>query len=224
MRKSARAWILAASAVLLALSAYGQASADLKSRNRLLESELALAKVSGSYVIIDLAGKEISLKARGMTLRKWEIARSRLWGRRIPMRTLKLEMKSALKPPQRPDITPGREEPKPEAKPGAAASAPAKPADVDLGILELKDMPLHYDLVFDEDIHVGVRPKSKRFGARMTNLGKTLGWYFGLPIRTIFRTIAKKPFTEISIVVMSEKDAREIYWAYLDGHQTIIIP
>ncbi len=223
MKRSIKTAILAAAAaVAMSAPALGQSTAELRSRNRLLESELVLAKGSGSYMIIDLAGKEISLNARGMTLRKWEIGSSRLWGRRIPMKTIKLKAKSALRTPQRPDITPGKEEP----KPGGTAAAPATPGTTgaDLGILEIDDMPVHYDLIFDEDIHIGVRPKTKRFGGWITNVGKTLGWYLGLPIKTIFRTIKKKPFTEISIVLKSEKDAREIYWAYLDGHQTIIIP
>lgn len=218
MKPTLRTWILAGAVVALASGAFAQNSAELKSGNRLLESELALAKASGSYMVIDLAGKAVSLKARGMTLRKWDIGSSRLWGKRIPMKTLKLKTKSALRPPQRTNITPGKEEPE------AGSAAPAASADVDLGILELKDMPLHYTLIFDDAIRVAVKPKTKKFGARMVNLGKSLGWYLGLPIKTLVRMIAKKPFTEISIVLLSEKDAREIYWAYLDGHQTIIIP
>ena len=220
MKRALRILILAGAAAALVTGALAQSAAGLKSRNRLLESELALAKASGSYMVIDLAGKAISLKARGMTLRKWDIGSLRLWGKRIPMKTLMLQRKSALRPPQRTNITPGKD----EAKPAAGSASPAASANPDLGILELKDMPLHYDLVFDDGIRVAVKPKTKKFGARMINLGKSLGWYLGLPIKTVFRTILKKPFTEISIVLRSEKDAQEIYWAYLDGHQTIIIP
>ncbi len=219
MKKSLRTLILAGAAAAMAAGAFAQASAELKSRNRLLESELSLAKANGSYVVIDLAGKTISLKARGMTLKKWDIERSRSWGKRIPMKTLKLKTKSALRPPQRTNITPGKEDVKP-----ADSASPAASREPDLGILELQDMPLHYDLVFDDAIRVSVRPKTKKFGARMINFGKSLGWYLGLPLKTIVRTISKKPFTEISIIFNSEKDAQELYWAYLDGHQTIIIP
>jgi len=219
MRKTLRTLILAGAAAAMAAGAFAQSSAELKSRNRLLESELALAKANGSYVVIDLAGKAISLKARGMTLKKWDIGRSRSWGKRIPMKTLKLKMKSALRPPQRTNITPGKE----DAKPSDSAS-PAASKEPDLGILELRDMPLHYDLVFDDAIRVSVRPRTKKFGASMVNFAKSVGWYLGLPLKTIVRTIFKKPFTEISIIFKSEKDAQELYWAYLDGHQTIIIP
>jgi len=220
MKRTLRVLILTGAAAALVISAWAQSSAELKSRNRLLESELALAKAGGSYMVIDLAGKEISLKVRGMTLRKWDIGSMRMWGQRIPMKTLKLKMKSALKPAHRTNITPGKE----ETKPAPGSASPAASANPDLGILELHDMPLHYDLVFDDEIRVSVKPRTKNFGARMINLGKSLGWYFGLPIKTVVRTIKKKPFTEISIVLPSEKAAQEIYWAYLDGHQTIIIP
>jgi hypothetical protein len=203
----------------LACGAFAQTSGELRSRNRLLESELAVAKTGGSYMVIDISGKTISLRARGMILRKWDIGRSKSWGKRIPMKTLKLKMKSALRPPQRANITPGKEE-----KP-AKGSSPAKVAsEPDLGILELKDMPVHFNLIFDDDIRVSIRPRAQKFSTRMTNLGKAFGWYFGLPIKTIFRAIRNRPFTEISVVLVSEKDAKEIYWAFLDGHQTIIIP
>lgn len=203
----------------LACGAFAQTSGELKSRNRLLESELAVAKSGGSYMVIDIAGKTISLRARGMILRKWEIGGSRSWGKRIPMKTLKMKMKSALRPPQRANITPGKEE-----KPAKGSSTPKASSEPDLGILELKDMPVHYDLIFDEDIRVAIRPRAQKFGTRMRNLGKALGWYIGLPIKTIFRAVGKKPFTEISVVLVSEKDAQEIYWAFLEGHQTIVIP
>lgn len=218
MRGTKRAQGLAVFCAWLACGAVAQPSGDLKSRNRLLESELSLAKTGGSYMVIDIAGKSVSLRARGMILRKWDIGSSRSWGKRIPMKTLKMKTKSALRPPQRANITPGKEE-KP-AK-GSASSASSEP---DLGILELKDMPVHYDLIFDEEIRVAIRPRAQKFGTRVKNLGKALGWYVGLPIKTVFRVIRKKPFTEISVILSSEKDAREIYWTFLDGHQTIIIP
>ena len=85
-------------------------------------------------------------------------------------------------------------------------------------------MPVHFDLIFDDDIRVAIRPRAKKFGTRIANLGKALGWYIGLPIKTIFRAIGRKPFTEIAVVLVSEKDAQGIYWSFLDGHQTIIIP
>jgi hypothetical protein len=219
MRRTKNALILAGAFAVFVCGAFAQSSAEIKSRNRLLESELAIAKASGSYMVIDIAGKAISLRARGMVLRKWGIGGSRSWGKRIPMKTLKLKTKSALRPPQRTNITPGKED-----KPAPGSSSPAASANIDLGILELKDMPVHYDLVFDDDIRVSIKPHAQKFGTRITNLSKAVGWYIGLPIKTVFRAIRNKPFTEISIVLLSEKDAQEIYWAFLDGHQTIIIP
>ena len=190
---------------------------------RLIVARCAWRVSSSDSVDVGQEGRKsaawTSLRARGMVLRSWDIGRSRSWGKRIPMKTLKMKMKSALRPPQRANITPGKEEA--PAKGTSNAKAPSEP---DLGILELKDMPVHYDLIFDDEIRVAIKPKAQKFGTRVTNLGKTLGWYGLLPIKKVFRAIRGKPFTEISIVLVSEKDAQEIYWAFLDGHQTIIVP
>jgi hypothetical protein len=209
-------FIAGALLAVCAAGAFGQSLADLKKEARILESELALAKGTGSYMVIDLAGKTVSVRARGMVLRKWDIVTVRAWGRRLPQKTLKLVEKSALRPPQRTNITPGKEEPAP-------ATPPAKPADADLGILEIGKMPVHFDLVFDDDIRVSVKPKSKRFGTGLTNFGKSLRWYFWLPIETVWRAIKKRPFTLIEIVLPAEQDAQGIYWSFLEKHQTIII-
>ncbi len=57
-------------------------------------------------------GRKVDLlKARGMTLKKWDIGRLRAWGKPVPMKTLKLKRKSGLRPPQRTNITPGKETP-----------------------------------------------------------------------------------------------------------------
>jgi hypothetical protein len=200
-----------------AVAGMAQTGTDLRSRNRLLESELAVARTSGSYMVIDLSGKTVSLRARGMVLRSWEIGRSRLWGKRIPMKTLRLQAKSALGEPRRTNITPGKEEPE------RASQTATAPGDVDLGILELKDMPIHYDLVFEEGVHVSIKPRTRNLWARFINLTRSMSWYIGLPIKTVFRTIRKKPFTNISVVLSSEKAAQEIYWALLDGQRTIIV-
>ncbi len=182
--------------------------------SKLLENELTLARKAASYVIINLQDKSISLKAKGIVLRKWDIQRSKLWGRPLDSVIYKMIKKSALSQPQRPDITPGQEEKK--------SIDPGKKDTFDLGVLELKDMPIHYDLTFNESISISVRPKTKRFWPSLVNSGKTISWFTYLPIKTIWHVLKKRPFTEIEIVMKSEKDAQGVYWSFLDGQSTII--
>jgi hypothetical protein len=220
MSQEKRVGIIAGVFVALALALSAQGTIDLRRQNKILESELNLARGKGSYMIIDLEGKTISLRARGMVLRQWDIGKSRTWGKRIPMKTLKLERRSALRSPKRTNITPGKD----DAKPQTGSSTSGAAAGPDLGILELDDMPVHYDLVFDGDVRVSIRPRSSRLGTGLINLGKSVLWYSWLPIKTVLRSATKKPFTEIAVVLPSEKAAREIYWSFLEGHQTLIIP
>lgn len=196
----------------IALKAQNAGAGD--EQNKLLENELTLARKAASYVIINLQDKGISLKAKGIVLRKWDIQSSKSWGRPVGHVLYKMTKKSALSQPKRPDITPGQEEKKTEDK--------EKKEAFDLGVLELKDMPIHYDLSFDENISISVRPKTKKFWPSLINIRKTISWFTYLPVKTIWHVLKKKPFTEIEIVMKNEKDAQGVYWSFLDGQSTII--
>jgi len=198
-----------------AIFGWGQESPALKEKNRLLETELSLAKSPGTYMVIDVEGRTVSLKARGIVLRQWEIKKTRSWGKTVPLAVMKLAGKSALSEPERPNITPGKEENKSEAKGGKDS--------VDLGILELKNMPVHFSLDFSQGIHISVRPRTGRFWPALVNIGKRVSWYTFLPLKTLWYAARKKSFTEIELVMPSEKDAQGIYWSFLEKHNTIIL-
>jgi hypothetical protein len=199
---------------LFAIALKAQIGGAGDEENKLLENELTLARKTASYVIINLQDKSISLKAKGIILRKWDIQSSKSWGRPVGPVIYKMMEKSALSQPKRPDITPGQEEKKTKDK--------EKKDTFDLGVLELKDMPLHYDLSFNENISISVRPKTKRFWPSLMNIGKTISWFTYLPMKTIWHIWKKRPFTEIEIVMKNEKDAQGVYWSFLDGQSTII--
>ena len=186
------------------------AAADEKTKaaemNQLLEAEAALAKLSGSYFIMDLGEKIIFLKARGIVLKKWEFVKARFWGKAVPIKAFKLWRKSAWFPPKRKNIVPGKDE----------------QGNVDLGILEVKDMPSVYSLSFPERIRVSVRPKSRKFFLFLRNVGNAFRRYTYLPLKTVWLSLKKKNFSEVELVMAGDKDAKSLFWAFMEGENCII--
>ena len=173
-----------------------------------------MAKTAVSYMVIDLQDKTISLKSRGMVLKRWDILKWKYWGWPIPNGTYKLVSKTALaRQTARPNITPGKEEKKPEQ---------GKKGAVDLGILELKDMPVRYDLSFGKGIHILVRPAARKFWPSFLSFAKSVSRAVSLPIKTLWASVGKKPFTRIDVIMPADKDAQGVYWSFLDGQSTII--
>jgi len=199
--------VLAAWAVLCGqeVTAVGQEKAV---RNpRLVEKEIALAKSAGLYAVVDLGLKSVEIKARGMTLKRWEVIRSRVWGRAVEPRVAKILKRSTLFPPKRTNITP---------KPGEESE------DVELGVLELSRMPTHFSVRFEENIKLKVRPRTRNILRWLRNVGSSAVWYGFLPLKTIWGSVSRKPFTEIEIVTESEKDARALYWSFYENLNVLI--
>ncbi|MDP2916130.1 MAG: hypothetical protein Q8O91_11860 [Candidatus Aminicenantes bacterium] len=209
-----RTWLFLTLAFIEGLSGFAQERTKLYEKNQFYEAELSLAKLRGTYMVIDLEQRTVSLKARGMVLRKWPIQRTRSWGKVVPLKIYRMEKKSALAQPERPNITPGREE-RPKAD-------KEKIDEVDLGILELKDMPVHFRLHFGQSLHISVKSRTRRFWQALVNVGKTISWHIFLPLKTIWFTLGKKTFAEIELVMPSEKDAQGVYWSFLDGQSMLI--
>ncbi len=174
--------------------------------NLLLEAEAALAKTPSSYFIMDFGEQAVFLKARGIVLKKWELRKARFWGKAVSIKAVKLFKKSAWFPPKRKNIVPGKDE----------------QGNVELGVLELKDMPSFYRLTFPDGIRISVRPKSGKFLLFFRNLGNALRRYTYLPIKTLWLSLRKNSFTEIDIVLASENDSKALFWAFLEGQSCII--
>jgi hypothetical protein len=207
-----------AAGVLLAagLGAYAQDTAKAAERVKTLEAEVALAKNPASYMVVDLGSKKISLKARGFVLKSWDIRRSRIWGKPVPVKDLKVAGRVALSKVQRKNITPGKEEPPAGGKPAAKSAG-------DPDVLELKDMPVHYALLFGDDIRLTVRPHTSRFWPAVVNVAKEVSWFAYLPLKTLWLSMKRRTFTEIEIVMPTETEAKSLYWAFLEGMGTIIL-
>jgi hypothetical protein len=199
----------------MALSLFGQNKIPSGPDQKLVESELALAIRPISYMVINLRAKTIALKARGMTLKTWPIASWKIWGKSVPANALALKKKSALKNPKRTNITPGKEG-------GAKKDTNTGKDALDLGVLELKDMPVHFSLDFGNGIAVSVRPKTTRFWPTLVNVWKGVSRTISNPLKTVWVVFRRKSFTQIDLVLPNEKDAKSLYWAFLDGHNTII--
>jgi len=173
-----------------------------------LGAEIALAKAPGIYGVVDLERGVVEIKGRGTALKTFDIVRSKRWGKNVGQTTSKVLKKSTLFPPKRKNITPkpGEEEP-----------------DVELDVLELSKMPTHYSITLEGNIRLKVRPKTKHFLRRIRNFGSGILWYAYLPFKTVWRTVAGKPFAEIQIVTGNEKEARWIYWSFFEGLNCLVV-
>jgi hypothetical protein len=174
--------------------------------NQLLEAEAGLAKASSSYFIMDIGEKAVFLKARGIVLKKWELQKAKFWGKAVSIKALQLSKKNAWFPPKRKNIVPGKDE----------------QGNVDLGVLELKDMPSLYRLEFRDRIRILVRPKSRKFFLFVRNVGNAFRRFTYLPLKTLWLALRKRDFTEIELVMASEKDAKAMFWAFLEGQSCIV--
>ncbi len=186
------------------------AAADEKTKafeqNKLLEAELALAKTSTSYLIMDFSEKSISLKSRGIILKKWEIRKARFWGQYVPIKAFVLLKKSAWFPPKRKNIVPGKE----------------AQGDVDLEVLELKEMPSRYRLTFPDGIYISIRPRARKFFPFLGNIGTSIGRLTLLPLKALWFSMRKERFAEIELVMANYKEAKGLYWSFLEGQSCII--
>jgi hypothetical protein len=205
---------LAAVLLLVAGGLAAQDTAKAAQHVKALESEVAFAKNPVTYMVVDLAANRINLKSRGFTLRSWDIRRSRTWGKAVPIKDIKVTARVALSKVERKNITPGKEE--------ADPSKPAKPAG-EPDVLELKDMPVHYAILFGEGIRLTVRPHTSRFWPSVVNAVKEFSWFAYLPLKTLWLSAKRRAFTEIEIVMPTETDAKSLYWAFLEGMGTIVL-
>jgi hypothetical protein len=172
-----------------------------------IEREIALAKAPGLYVVIDFERRGVELKSHGETWKRWEIVRSKAWGREVGLKILKIENKSALFQPKRTNITP---------KPGKNSE------DYELDVLEVSKMPTRYSIFLEGNVRLRIRPKTKNLAKRVWNLASGAVRYAYLPLKTVWASIAGKSFTDIEIVTRNAKDAKGIYWALFDGLNCLI--
>jgi hypothetical protein len=208
--------------------AAGADRADLAKKQNSLSAEYSLAKESSFYFVLDILGRKLELRVRGMVLRSWPVQSMRFWGRPELSGNVELVRKTSLKAPERIVIKPGGEvlkiEPAPAAaaKPTGTSAVPGNPAEFDLEALELKDMPKNFSLDFDNGLHVRVKANTAASGGLLGSMRDAWGWYVGLPLRNLFGPQAGKGLSELELTFDNDKDAQAIYWHFFDGIKGIV--
>jgi len=219
-------------AVVLAAIANGAAvdRTALAKKQAALATEYGLAKESSFYFVLDVLGRKLELRVRGMVLRSWPLQAMRFWGSPGFAGTVELVRKTTLKAPERIVIKPGdtaEAQPAPApapAKPAAkSAPAPAAPAEFDLEALELKDMPKRFTLDFDNGLHVTIKAEDAASRGLAGSLSDGLRWYIGLPLRNLFGSREGKRISELELTFEQGQDAQAIYWHFFDGIKGIIL-
>jgi hypothetical protein len=182
----------------------------LPSDLRRLEKELSLASAKEMYIIMDIGSGVMRLKMKGVVLREWKPIVFRTWGVIATDEPLSVLEKRAITLPQREKIQPGDT---------------IRSGDTfDLQALELRDMPTTFTFDLEKSIYIHVSPKPMKFSSRVKSWGYEFRWYVLQPIRTIYGTLKKTPFSMCDLVFESEKEPQALFWAVNQGTKFFIVP
>jgi hypothetical protein len=209
-----------------ALAALGHGAAvdrtALAQKQSALATEYGLAKESNFYFVLDVPGRKLELRVRGMVLKSWPLQAMRFWGSPGFAGTVELVRKTALKAPERIVIKPG-DAAEAEATPAATgAAAPASPAEFDLEALELKDMPKRFSLDFDNGLRISITAGDGASRGLAGRLKDAWHWYVDLPLRNLFDSRGGKSISELELTFEQGQDAQAIYWHFFEGIQGIV--
>lgn len=190
---------------------------DLLRTQATLTSEYGLARAPNFYFVLDVSGKKLELRVRGMVLRSWPLSSMQFWGKPNFQGNVELKTKSALKTPERIVVRPtgGEEQAAPEAK--------GEGPEFELEALELKDMPESFRLEFDNGFHVSVRSSAAASGGFFKGLWNSWNWYVGLPIRSFLSRGHNGSSAWLELVFEEKHDAQAIYWHFFEGIRGIVI-
>jgi len=195
-----------------------------------LTTEYGQAKDSDFYFVLDVLGRKLELRVRGMVLKSWPLQAMRFWGNPGFAGTVELVRKTALKAPERIVIKPGdtsEPEPAPAAEPAKppakGAAAPASPAEFDLEALELKDMPKQFTLDFDNGLRITIKAGDGGSKKRTRTLNDAWHWYIELPLRNLFGSREGKMISELELTFEQNQEAQAIYWHFFDGIKGIVL-
>jgi len=192
---------------LIAVPSYaGDDEARYVRENRLLEEELALARRPDIYFVCNPKEKMAYIKARGIPLRELQMNDFHCWGSPVSGIVYHLSKKSSFFKPDRDMITPGESKEKDNFK---------------IEALELADMPSRYTLVLENGIVIYVKPSSEGIVSGITNVSYSSVILLTRPVLILWNMLKGNPYTAIDIV-LSENDARAIYWSLTEKSNTII--
>ena len=224
MKTTAKIAVIILVGLVWAVPAASQDKGGLVKKQNSLNSEYSLAKDSAFYFVLDIRGRKLELRVRGMVLRSWPFQSMRFWGRSELSGNVELVRRTALKAPERIVIKPGGDAEKVEAALAPAAKPTgANPAEFDLEALELKDMPKKFSLDFDNGLHILVKAKAAASGGLLGSMREAWRWYVDLPLRNLFGPHTGIGLSELELTFDDDKDAQSIYWHLFDGIKGIVL-
>jgi hypothetical protein len=229
MRKTRTLAALIIAGLVCAGPAASADKAGLAKKQDSLNAEYSLAKDANFYFVLDVLGRKLELKVRGMVLRTWPFQSMRFWGRPEFSGNVELVRKTALKAPKRIVIKPGgeadkvEEAPAPAPKPLEAGATPVNPAEFDLEALELKDMPKKFSLDFDNGLHILIKVRTASSGGLWGSMREIWRWYIDLPLRNLFGPHSGPGLSELELTFDNDKDGQGIYWHLFEGIKGIIL-
>jgi hypothetical protein len=202
--------ILAAS-----MGSLGSQGQDLSRQKRRLEAEAELAKAPAVYLVVDSGAREISLRARGLTLKSWKAKSIRSWGRPVGIGSLKVVKRTGWSAQDRVNLTPGL---KPEE-----SKDDKKPRDIGDDVLEIGDMPARYQFALEGDVELAIRPKPRGFfGQAAARIG-SIGGAFGRSLQIVGRALRGRSFSRIRVIVPDPTAAQGLFWSVPEGTKVLFI-
>ncbi len=183
---------------------------ELSRQEQTLTAEYPLARNPAPYMIVNLSGRNIDLKAQGRILRSFRISDiNRSSSERKPIDTWTLADKKPLQTNPRPKITPGA---------GEQATAAAQQA-----LWGVHRMPSDYDLVFEGNKVLEVRslPSEQSGASIMRALTSvylhTLDWYRHW-------SLSKDAEPQYMVQIwLSENDSQSLFWSLPKQLNALII-
>lgn len=196
--------------------------------NTLLRAEYDLARKGQVYLMLNLANKNIEIRASGIIMATIPIQEIRPWGP-LPEPGLHIVAEKD-RVPEREKIKippPGGEEPAAQPLPTPAPTDPTAPPAVkkfEVQATEVTDMPANYSLWLEGGGLVTVKslePPTDWKSKLRTRFEKPL-WKISHALESGLRHYHKQTYTEL-MLIMTPLDAQRLYWALPLG-SAILIP
>jgi hypothetical protein len=83
-------------------------------------------------------------------------------------------------------------------------------------------MPASYTLSMEGSIDIHIRARSGSFLSKLGSVWDHFIWLTVPPLKKIWFSIKKRPFTTIEFIFMNQKDCKELYWAFMEGAECLI--
>lgn len=174
--------------------------------SRLLEEELKLSRKPDIYFVLNLKGKMVYIKARGILLKELQIRDFNCWGSPVSVNAYRVREKSTFIEPEREMIKPG------EIK---------KNDKYKVDAFELTDMPSRYTVVLDGGVAIFIKPLTEGIVSGISNVSYSSVRFFTRPILMLWNVLKGKPYTAIDIV-LDKNDARAFYWSLSEKSTAIV--